>query len=454
VGERERLSGRLRLVTAVAARAVQDDVVVVDGEAESARDVLDRVLEGWVLERRDASAVVADEVMVVVAVGLVALVARDALPDVDALHEPQLRQQLEDPVDARASDAAALRAQAVVDLLRGQRARLLFEQLNDGVAGAAAAMACRCQRRERVLAPGVVRGAHHRLDRIAHHANQTHSHLCLACVFEPFQLPFVQRALVELLLLAVLAGTLGCWIVLRGLAFPAHGAAAAAFPGLVLADGLGFAAALGGFGAALLFALTVGGLDAAAGDRRAAAGREGHDARTALVLVAALAAGVVLASDVFHSAASVESLLFGSLLAIDPADVRLAAAAALTALLASALLGTRWLAVGFDPAAARALGVRSRLPDALLLALVAFGAVATLSAVGVLLATALLVVPAATTRLVSDRIPRWQLATTALAAAEGTIGVWLAVQLNAPPGATIAVVAGAVFALVALRETM
>jgi ABC-type Mn2+/Zn2+ transport system permease subunit len=260
-------------------------------------------------------------------------------------------------------------------------------------------------------------------------------------VLEPFQLPFVQRALVELLLLAVLAGTLGCWIVLRGLAFPAHGAAAAAFPGLVLAEGLGFAAALGGFGAALLFAL--------------AAGRgDGHDARTALVLVAALAAGVVLASDVFHSAAAVESLLFGSLLAIGPGDVRLAGAAALAALIAGALLGTRWLTIGFDPAAARALGIRSRLPDTLLLTLVAFAAVATLTAVGALLAAALLVVPAATTRLVSDRIPRWQLATIALAAVEGTAGVWLAVKLNAPPGATIAVTAGAAFAATATATSI
>ncbi|HEX7290266.1 MAG TPA: metal ABC transporter permease [Conexibacter sp.] len=255
-------------------------------------------------------------------------------------------------------------------------------------------------------------------------------------MLEPFQLPFVQRALLELLLLAVLAGTLGCWIVLRGLAFPAHGAAAAAFPGLVLADGLGFAAALGGFGAALLFALAVGRGDSA-------------DVRTALTLVAALAIGIVLASDVFHSAASVESLLFGSLLAIGPDDVRLAAAAALAATIASALLGTRWLATGFDGDGARALGLRSRLPDALLLTLVAFAAVATLSAVGALLAAALLVVPAATTRLVSDRIPSWQLATVALAAGEGTLGVWLAVKLNAPPGATIAVVAGAAFAATA-----
>ncbi|HEX5145738.1 MAG TPA: metal ABC transporter permease, partial [Conexibacter sp.] len=163
-------------------------------------------------------------------------------------------------------------------------------------------------------------------------------------MLEPFQLPFVQRALVELLLLAVLSGTLGCWIVLRGLAFPVHGAAAAAFPGLVLADGLGFAPALGGFGAALLFALAVG--------RLAVRGDEAHDTLTALVLVAALAAGVVLASDVFRSAASVESLLFGSLLAIGAGDVRLAALAALLALLASRLLGERWLATGFDRDAA------------------------------------------------------------------------------------------------------
>jgi ABC-type Mn2+/Zn2+ transport system permease subunit len=265
-------------------------------------------------------------------------------------------------------------------------------------------------------------------------------------MLEPFQLPFVQRALVELLLLAVLAGTLGCWIVLRGLAFPAHGAAAAAFPGLVLADGLGFAAPLGGFGAALLFALAVG--------RLGTGRREESDTLTALVLVAAFAGGIVLASDVFHSAASVESLLFGSLLAIGLGDVRLAAAAALLALLGTWLLGTRWLARGFDPAAARRLGAGSPLPDVLLLALVAVGAVATLDAVGALLAGALLVVPSATTRLLCDRVGSWQLATVSLAAVEGASGIWLAVELNAPPGATIAVVAGAVFALAALATAL
>ncbi len=261
-------------------------------------------------------------------------------------------------------------------------------------------------------------------------------------MFEAFDYPFVQRALVEVLVLSIAAGTLGTWIVVRGLSFYAHGVAAAAFPGLVLADGLGFAASLGAFGVALLFALTVGQL--------AAREREGHDSLTALVLVAALAIGVVLASDVFESGANVETLLFGSLLAVDAADVRLAVLVAALALLATWLLGPRWLAVGFDPGAARGLGARSPLPDLVLLILIALAAVATLSAVGALLSTALLVVPAATVRMVTHRMLPWQLGTTALAAAIGTAGLWLSFETNAPPGATIAVIAGGLFALVAL----
>jgi ABC-type Mn2+/Zn2+ transport system permease subunit len=108
--------------------------------------------------------------------------------------------------------------------------------------------------------------------------------------------------------------------------------------------------------------------------------------------------------------------------------------------------------VGFDPGAAPALGVRSRLPDLALLALVALAAVAALAAVGALLATALLIVPAVTTRLWTARLLAWQLWTVALAAAEGVAGVWLSVELNAPPGATIATLAGVVFAVAAFAR--
>ena len=56
-------------------------------------------------------------------------------------------------------------------------------------------------------------------------------------MLEPFQLPFVQHGIVEVLILAVAGGLIGTWIVLRGLAFYAHAVGTAAFPGLVLADG-------------------------------------------------------------------------------------------------------------------------------------------------------------------------------------------------------------------------
>jgi ABC-type Zn uptake system ZnuABC Zn-binding protein ZnuA len=65
------------------------------------------------------------------------------------------------------------------------------------------------------------------------------------------------------------------------------------------------------------------------------------------------------------------------------------------------------------------------------------------------LVTALFVVPALTARLFAERMPSWQLASIALVALEGTVGLWLSVKTDAPPGATIAVVAGAVFAIAA-----
>jgi ABC-type Zn uptake system ZnuABC Zn-binding protein ZnuA/ABC-type Mn2+/Zn2+ transport system permease subunit len=267
-------------------------------------------------------------------------------------------------------------------------------------------------------------------------------------LLEPFQLPFVQRGIVEVLILAVGAGLIGTWIVLRGLAFYAHAVGTAAFPGLVLADGLGFGALLGAGGTAALVALLVGLL------ARREGARDRYDSVTALVLVGALALGVILASDVFHSGANVETLLFGSLLLVDGGDLAFAAVATAIVLAGALVLEQRWLAAGFDPGAARGLGVRSAVPDGILLALVALVAVAALSTLGALLATAILVVPAATTRLVVARLRSWQLATVVLVAIEGVAGLWLSVETNAPPGAAIAVLAGGVFALTALARVV
>ena len=260
-------------------------------------------------------------------------------------------------------------------------------------------------------------------------------------MLEPFRYPFVQAGLVEVLLLAPAAGLLGAWIVLRGLSFYSHAVATASFPGLVLADGLGAPALTGALGAALVFALCM--------ERIGRARDTGEDSVAGLVLTGALALGVILASDVFHSASSVESLLFGSLLAIGRGDQAVAAGTSLLVVTLALPLARPWLATGFEAEDARALGLRSRVPELVLLGLVALSVVAALAATGALLVAALFVVPAATVRLVTRRVSTLQLGAVALAAIEGVAGLWLSVEANVPPGAAIAVLAGSVFVLVA-----
>src|SRR2546429_1170592 len=109
----------------------------------------------------------------------------------------------------------------------------------------------------------------------------------------PFHYAFVQRGLLELVLLAVGAGLLGTWIVLRGLAFFAHAVGTAAFPGLVLADGLGWPGPAGAGLAAGAYTLGV--------DRLAARRESDREPLTGLLLVGAPPLGVVLPSDAFHS---------------------------------------------------------------------------------------------------------------------------------------------------------
>jgi ABC-type Zn uptake system ZnuABC Zn-binding protein ZnuA/ABC-type Mn2+/Zn2+ transport system permease subunit len=265
-------------------------------------------------------------------------------------------------------------------------------------------------------------------------------------LIDPFTLPFVQRATLEVLLLSVAAGLIGPWIVLRALSFYSHAVGISTFPGLVLADGVGLSPQLLAFGTAGVFTV----LTSILGRVRNAA----TDAITALGLVGFLAIGVILASDVFSSGANVDSLLFGSLLSIGTDDLVFAAGTALLAVAASVLFSRHWLARGFDEDTATEVGSGSRWFDLALLVTVTVVVIATLNAIGALLVIALLVVPAATVRLVTRKVSTLQAGTLVLVAVEGTAGIWLSVETNVPPGATIAVLSGAVFGLVAIGKAL
>ena len=253
--------------------------------------------------------------------------------------------------------------------------------------------------------------------------------------------PYVQRAIAELVLLALLAGVLGSWIVLRRYAFYTHAVGTATFPGLVVAAPWGVAPQLTALAAALGFG---------AGIERLSRGRRmDPGAATGLLLVAALAVGSVLASDVYESGAGVDQLLFGTLIGLSDRDVWLTAAAVVAALAAHGAMHRAWLATGFDPGSARALGVRTALADRVLLAAVAVAVVVSLDAVGALLVAVVLVVPAATVRIVARDVRSLQVGTAALATAEGLTALLIADSLDIGPGPVMAVLGGAVFAVVA-----
>ncbi len=268
----------------------------------------------------------------------------------------------------------------------------------------------------------------------------------MSFITDPFALEFMRLALVEVLLLAVPAGLLGAHVVLRGLAFFTHGVGSATFPGLVLAGPVGLPAQLSALGAALIFA---GGVERVSRSTRMA-----YDAATALMLVAALGLGVVLASDVFESGAGVDQLLFGTLIGLSADDVALTAVAVGLGVAGWAVFDRAWLAAGFDAATAPSLGLRVVLADWVLVVVIAASVVAALDAIGALLVSAILVLPAATVRLGAPSVRALQAGAFALAALEGGFGLLVAYQLDVPAGPAIAVVAGTVFAAAALTRAL
>jgi len=255
---------------------------------------------------------------------------------------------------------------------------------------------------------------------------------------ELLELRPVAFALAELGLLAVAGGLLGAWIVLRRLAFFTHAAGTATFPGLVLAEATAISPRLAALAVALGFA---GGVERA--------GRRGGDpggVATALLLVAALAGGVVLASDVFESGAAVDRLLFGTAVGLDWGDLVFSGAACVLAALATLALGRAWSAAAFDPDAASALGLPASRADLLLLGTIAFAVVAALPAVGALLVSSIFVVPAAIARLFTRSVTALLRAAVLVAAAQGVLGLYLALWLDIPPGPAVSVLGAMAYA--------
>ena len=258
---------------------------------------------------------------------------------------------------------------------------------------------------------------------------------------DPFQLGFMQRALAAVLLVGVLAAVTGVFVVLRRLAFVGDTLTHTVFPGVVVAYLAGWSIFLGALAFGVLSALLLTVLSA---NRRVSV-----DAALAILLTSFFAFGVVLVSRTRSYTADLSAFLFGRVLAVTPAELAQTAAVAVLVLAALAVMRKELLLRAFDPDGAAALGYRTVLLDLALNVLIALVVVAGVKAVGTALMIALIIVPAAAARLVTDRVGSMAALAAALGAVGGYAGLVISYDLSLQRGVRLAAGATVVVVLVA-----
>jgi manganese/iron transport system permease protein len=258
---------------------------------------------------------------------------------------------------------------------------------------------------------------------------------------EPLSYPFMQRALIEIVIVGALCGLVGCFVVLRGLAFIGDALAHAVFPGVVLSYIAGQSIIIGASVFGLMTALGVGILSRSR--------RVSEDSAIGVIFAAFFAIGVVLISRQGGFRKDLGSLLFGNILGVSREDVLITLVVALiVAVVLFALLKELTL-VAFDTTLARSLGYPVFALDVLLLLLVSSTIVVSLQTVGNILILALIVTPPATARLLTDRLGRMMALSALIAVVSGVTGLMISYHADTAAGATIVLTATAIF-LVAL----
>jgi manganese/iron transport system permease protein len=263
-----------------------------------------------------------------------------------------------------------------------------------------------------------------------------------------FREPFLQRAAIEVLLLSILVGVVGIQILLRRHAFVADALTHTMFPGIAIAFFTGGSLFVGALVAAAVSTVLLTVL----GSLR----RVDDDSVLALLVATFFAAGVVVVSRRPSFSSDLTSLLFGHLLTVDQTTIAQTAAVTVVVVLAVGLFGKELVFRAFDVEAFRALGYRVLLVDAVANLLTALVIVAAARAIGTALVVAILVTPAATARLLSDRVSVIMMSSVGIVAGGGLLGLAASYTASVDhgvriePGAAITVLLTIVFAVVAV----
>ncbi|MDQ6694865.1 MAG: metal ABC transporter permease [Chloroflexota bacterium] len=246
---------------------------------------------------------------------------------------------------------------------------------------------------------------------------------------DPLALPFMQRALVEVVLMGITCGIIGTYVVLRGMAFIGDALSHAIFPGVVIA----FLLHASFFGGALLF----GGLTAVTIGALSRNRRVSEDTAIGVLFAGMFALGIVLISTQRGYAADLASFLFGDVLAVSPGDLFASAIIGLLVLVSLLFFHKELVLVAFDSEMAESIGLPVWLLNLALLILIALTIVVSLRAVGNILVVAMLVTPAAAARLWTDRLVVMMALSAIFGALGGVFGLMISNYTDWAAGGTI-----------------
>ena len=255
----------------------------------------------------------------------------------------------------------------------------------------------------------------------------------------PLTYAFMQRGLLAALMVGVLCAVIGCYVVLRSMAFLGDAMAHAVLPGIAIAYLLSANLTVGALIAAIVVALGISLLT------RQGAVKE--DTAIGILFTAALALGVALISSIRTYAVDLSHILFGNVLGVSQGDLWLTAGVSLLVFTVMALSYRPFLLISFDPVLAATLRLRVEFFRTLLLVLLALTIVVSIQTVGVGLAAAMLVTPGATAYLLTRRLPSMMVLSGLIGAVSSVIGLYASYYLNVASGAAVVLTATLFFLL-------
>jgi len=256
-------------------------------------------------------------------------------------------------------------------------------------------------------------------------------------LFEPFDYEFFRRGLLVAVLAGALCGLVGVFVVLRNMSYIGHGLSHAVFGGAAVAavTGIGFfiGAGLWGFASGLVIGWVA---------RRRIIGA---DAAIGVVTTASFALGLALQARFGQAKRSIEAVLFGNVLGVFDSDVIAVSLVAIAVVAVVVIMYGKLLFTTFDPEVAAVSGVRVGVVEGALMAMLSATILVTVRVVGVLLISALLVLPAVSARMITNSFRRMLIVSPIMGAAFGGVGMYASWFADVPSGAVIILVGTAVF---------